>query len=116
MLADPGLKRLVASINFCDDPSYFFVGPVNKLEALTRSSFCEDRIRPLTAARMVGIDIPNSSAFSPIHLPVPFCPALSNITSTKGFPVPLSIFLKTFAVISMRNEDPSALLHAVKIS
>ena len=63
-------------------------------EAATRSSFIALRLRATTASIMVGIGMPRSMAFCEVHLPVPFWPALSRMTSTRGLPVSGSILLE----------------------
>ena len=53
-------------------------------------------------AAIVGMGTPSSNAAWVVHRPVPFCSAWSWIISTKGLLVLSSIYVKMFAVISMR--------------
>ena len=48
-------------------------------EAVTRSFLRADKQRAKTASPIKVKGIPKSSAFIPVHLPVPFCPAVSKI-------------------------------------
>ncbi len=59
-------------------------------------------MRANTASAMVLAGAPTSSAVTEVHLPVPFCPAVSRITSTIGWPVSSSVFFRISAVISIR--------------
>ena len=61
-------------------------GPVRIFEAATRSSFSADRQRANTASPISVTGMPRSSALMPVHLPVPFWPAVSRILSTSGLP------------------------------
>ena len=67
------------------EPRYFFDGPFRIFEAATRSSLIAERQRAKTASAMVGAGTPMSRALVEVHLPVPFWPAVSRTTSTKGF-------------------------------
>ena len=58
--------------------------------------------RANTASAIVGAGTPSVSALSEVHLPVPFCPALSRISSTSGWPVWSSLRARISRVISMR--------------
>ena len=60
--------------------------------------------RDQTAASIVGIGMPSSSAFGEVQRPVPFCSASSRIRSTSGLPVSSSVKASTLAVISIRYE------------
>ena len=77
-------------------------GPCSWPEAAIRFSLSDERMRASTALLMVETTTPWSTALSTVHLPVPFCPAVSRITSTSGLPVVLSICSKIFAVIWIR--------------
>ena len=79
--------------------------------AATRWSFWADRHRLNTASPMSVSGMPCSVAASTVHLPVPFCPAVSRITSTVGLPVSGSTFLKMSAVISIRYESSTPVFH-----
>ena len=50
--------------------------------------------------------MPCSSASIPVHFPVPFCPAVSEIFSTSGVPS-VSLCARMAAVISIRYESSS---------
>ena len=65
---------------------------------------------------MVGAGTPMSSALTDVHLPVPFCPAVSRTTSTKGFFVTGSFCFRMSAVISMRKLPSMPEFHSVKIA
>src|SRR5690606_42154541 len=52
--------------------------------AATRSSFSADRQRANTDSAISVRGTPKSRATVPVHLPVPFCPAVSRILSTRG--------------------------------
>ena len=56
-------------------------GPFKSLDALTRSSLSADRQRAKTASPIKVRGIPSSKAAIAVHLPVPFCPAVSRIWS-----------------------------------
>src|SRR5699024_6148540 len=56
----------------------------------------------ITVSVINGKGTPNSSALMLVHLPVPFCPALSKMTSTIGCFVSSSFFVKISAVISIK--------------
>ena len=58
----------------------------NSFAAITRSSFMAERQRENTASPMRVSGTPSSSAAMPVHLPVPFWPAVSSIFSTMGLP------------------------------
>ena len=62
-------------------------GPCSTAEAATRSSFSEESARANTASPISVSGMPWSSAEITVHLPVPFCPARSRITSTTSVPV-----------------------------
>ena len=70
---------------------------------------------PKVRSATVGAGTPISSAFTLVHLPVPFWPAVSRMTSTSGLPVSGSFCLSTLAVISMRKEFRSPLFHSSKV-
>lgn len=55
--------------------------------------------------------MPYSSAEMAVHLPVPFCPALSRILGNSSLPS-ASRNLRILAVISIRNESSSVLFHS----
>ena len=65
---------------------------------------------------MVGMATARSSATCAVHLPVPFCPALSWITSTSGCFVSGSMTLQTCAVSSTRNDSSVPRFHSAKTS
>ena len=50
-----------------------------------------------------------------VQRPVPFCSASSRITSTSAPPVLASVFCRTSAVISIRNDSRSPEFHSSKI-
>ncbi len=58
--------------------------------------------RAYTASVIVAAGLPASSAATDVHFPVPFCPAASRITSTRGCPVSSSVLRRMSAVISIR--------------
>ena len=60
--------------------------------------------RASMAAAMVPAGTTRSSAVSAVHLPVPFCPALSSTISTSGLPVRGSLTAKICEVISIRYD------------
>lgn len=60
-------------------PSKEALGPFNVLEALTRSCLIDEIKRANTDSVIIVNGIPNSSALIEVHLPVPFCPAVSRI-------------------------------------
>ena len=65
-------------------------------------------MRASTAAAIVGMATPSSSAACVVHLPVPFWPAASRMLSTSGLRPPWSsLTLKILAVISIRNDCSS---------
>lgn len=57
--------------------------------------------------------VPYSRAEMAVHFPVPFCPALSRILGSRCVPSE-SLYLKMFAVISIRKESNSVLFHLSK--
>jgi len=57
-----------------------------------------------------------SRALTEVHLPVPFWPAVSRMTSTMGFLVIGSFCLRMSAVISMRKLSRAPLFQVEKIS
>ena len=77
------------------------VGPFKTADAATRSSFSDDRQRANTLSPISVTGWPLSSALITVHLPVPFCPAVSRILSTSGAPSS-SFFAKISRVISIR--------------
>ena len=62
----------------------------------------DEAARAKTASAMAGAATPSSRAVCAVHAPVPFCPASSTTTSTKGRPVAGSVRPRTSAVTSMR--------------
>ena len=82
-------------------PSSFGFGPGSTFEAATRSSLIADRQRANTASLISVSGMPSSSASTPVHLPVPFCPAVSRILSTSGWPS-ASLKARMSRVISIR--------------
>ena len=79
-----------------------FSGPTKILLAATRSSFSAEIHLAKTASAIVIVGMPRSKALSLVHFPVPFCPAVSRIISTTGFPVSSSFFVRISEVISIR--------------
>jgi len=82
---------LAASKAFCNWPSTSVrsgtacvKGPTSTWAAATRSALSALMVRANTASAMVGALTPMSSATWLVHLPVPFCSAVSKITSTKA--------------------------------
>ena len=59
-------------------------GPVKIFDAHFLSSLMDDSILDSTDEAMVGKGIEFSIADKAVHLPVPFCPALSKIMSIKS--------------------------------
>ena len=92
----------MASRNSFRSPVNRAAGPFSTFAAATRSFLIAEMQRAKTASAMVGAATPRSRADSVVHLPVPFCPALSRITSTSGCPVSGSLRARMSAVISMR--------------
>ncbi len=87
------------------------------LAAATRSSFNAERQRANTASAMALAGMPMSSAFTLVHLPVPFWPAASSTTSTKKrVGLAGSRCLRMSAVISIRYEPSSFWFHSAKTS
>jgi len=94
---------LTASINSSLSPSKVsVVEPFNILLAAARSLFMAEIHRANTASVIVGVEIPRSSALWLVHFPVPFCPAVSSMTSIIGLPVSGSYLVKMSCVISIR--------------
>src|SRR6218665_61883 len=91
-------------------------GPERTRLAATRSSLSEDRLRASSAPAMDGTDTPRSSATCTVHLPVPFCPALSSTCSTSGLPVSGSFLRSTWRVVSSRKDSAMPWFHWVKRS
>src|ERR1017187_5475072 len=85
------------------EPLYFLDGPLSILDAATRSSLIAEMQRAKTASAIVGAGTPMSRALVDVHLPVPFWPAASRTTSTKGLFVTGSLCLRISAVISIRE-------------
>ena len=77
------------------------LGPGRMAEAATRSALRADRQRENTASPISVTGMPRSRALRHVHLPVPFCPAVSRILSTSGDPSS-SFLLKIWLVISIR--------------
>jgi hypothetical protein len=75
------------------------------LLAPTRRALNEETVRAKTAASMTGIGVPRSSAFWLVQRPVPFCSAASSSFSTSGSAVMASFVARTWAVISIRNDE-----------
>ena len=71
------------------------------LAASTRSAFIAERQRANTASPMSVSGTPSSRAAMPVHLPVPFCPAVSRMFSTSAEPS-VSLYARMSRVISMR--------------
>ena len=67
-------------------PSKCLVGPVMTLAASTRSSFNAEMQRAKTDSAISVSGTPKSKATTPVHLPVPFWPAVSRMFSTSGDP------------------------------
>ena len=61
-----------------------------------------DRARAKTASAIPVTGTPRSRADLTVQRPVPFWPARSTITSTRGYPVSASTWASTSAVISIR--------------
>ncbi len=78
------------------------LGPASVRDALTRWSLRADSARAKTASVMAVSGTPSSSADCAVQRPVPFCSALSRITSTSGLPVSGVLWAEHVAVISMR--------------
>ncbi|MMZ64371.1 hypothetical protein D1872_266960 [compost metagenome] len=101
MLANSALRTF--SMNSALSPlNGFLAGPLSTLLAATRSSFMADKKREKTDSVIMDNGTPRSSALWLVHLPVPFWPAASRITSTIGLPVSSSYCEKMSAVISIR--------------
>ena len=64
---------------------------------------------------MVGTATPTSMATWLVHLPVPFWPALSRMTSTRGLPVSGSVRARHSTVISMRYPPSSPPFQLAKV-
>ena len=62
------------------------LGPRSFCAATTRSSFSADTQRANTASPIRVSGTPRSRAETPVHLPVPFCPAVSRIFATSAWP------------------------------
>ena len=77
------------------------LGPERTLAAATRWDLSAERQRAKTASPMSVTGMPCSSASMPVHFPVPFCPAVSEIFSTSGVPS-VSLCARMAAVISIR--------------
>ena len=77
-------------------------GPCSRVLAATRAAFIDDNTRASTAALMVLMTTALSAALISVHWPVPFCPALSRIRSTTGWPVSGSRWRSAWAVIWIR--------------
>src|SRR5215471_10572665 len=60
-----------ASMRSCLLPLYLAVGPGSCLLASTRSALRPESTRASSAACIVGIAMPNESAVSAVHFPVP---------------------------------------------
>ena len=73
-------------MNLTLSPVFFGVGPCNIFDASTLSFLIAERHLEKTASPISVSGIPISSAVIAVHLPVPFCPAVSRILSTSGFP------------------------------
>ena len=80
--------------------------------ASSRCDLSAERQRAKTASPMRVTGMPCSSASMPVHLPVPFWPAVSRIFSTSGVPS-ASLNLRISAVISIKYESSSVLFHSV---
>ena len=80
----------MCSTNSWLSPSKELAGPVSFLLASILSSLSEDKHRAKTDSPIKVTGIPNSKADIAVHLPVPFCPAVSLISDTNAFP---SLFL-----------------------
>ena len=76
----------MSSTNAFRSPSNLNFGPCRILEAATRSSFMALRQRAKTASPISVSGMPRSSELTLVHLPVPFCPAVSRILSTTYSP------------------------------
>ena len=64
-------------------PSSLTSQPGRSSYASMRSSLREETILENTASAIVGVETLRSNAASLVHLPVPFCPAVSRIISTR---------------------------------
>mmetsp|Transcript_39525 Transcript_39525/g.48916 ORF Transcript_39525/g.48916 Transcript_39525/m.48916 type:complete len:248 (-) Transcript_39525:713-1456(-) len=83
------------------------------------SALYDDKNRAFNAAPIVGIATACINESRTVHIPVPFCPVLSNTLSTKYtlLSLPLSsIFLKICPVISIKNDFNSPLFHSSNTS
>ena len=69
---------------------------------------CSTARAPSSAAAMVGMGTPRSSAISAVHLPVPFWPALSWTRSTSGLPVSLVLHLQHLGRSARSGTRPAA--------
>ncbi len=77
-------------------------GAGNTVWAWARCPRAPEIILAITASTMVGAETPRSKATWLVHFPVPFCPAASQMSSTKGVPVSASTLPIILAVISIR--------------
>ena len=68
-------------------------------------------MRASTAALIVEITTAFSAAFITVQRPVPFCPALSVIISTNGWPLSSSVMVKILLVIWIRYDSSSPWFH-----
>lgn len=98
-------------------PSNVLERPTNSslVEALVRWSLMADRHRESTASAIRVTGMPRSRAFTAVHLPVPFWPALSRIFSTRGVPSSSLKYMMSL-VISIRKESKTPLFHVAKTS
>ena len=106
----------IAATSALREPLYLRDGPLSTFAAATRSSLIALRQRANTDSAMVGAGTPISSAFTDVHLPVPFWPAVSRITSTIGFRVTGSFCCRMSAVISIRKLPSIPRFHSAKIA
>ena len=74
------------------------------LLAFSLSCFIADIHLAKTDSAIVGIATPESNPSILVHLPVPFCPASSNIISTRSLPLISSFCSNIFDVISIKYE------------
>ena len=87
--------------SFFSEIVFAFGGPLSTFEAATRSSLIEDRNRANTLSPISVSGMPRSSAEIAVHLPVPFCPAVSRILSSVYSPFS-SLYARMSRVISIR--------------
>ena len=77
-------------------------GSIRAARTAARGPGREETARAKAASPMAGTATPRSRAVWVVQAPVPFWPAASTTTSTKGSPVAGSTLSRTSAVTSMR--------------